>query len=83
MVDFIDAKARKESIEDWIEPTEEEYEEFFNKFDGEYKIVSGYPESIYDDSDEPRENTFSITFDDNKKAHLNTHSIYDELEQEY
>ena len=43
--DYIKGKLKREEREQVIEPTYEEYKSFFDKFDGEYEIIDGLPES--------------------------------------
>ncbi len=43
--DYIKGKLKRGRIDGLIEPTYEEYKDFFNEFDGEYHIVDGLPES--------------------------------------
>ncbi|NLC66588.1 MAG: hypothetical protein GX752_06585 [Clostridium sp.] len=43
--DYIKRKLKREERDQVIEPTFEEYQDFFNKFDGEYEIIDGLPES--------------------------------------
>lgn len=71
---WIDHKAEENNINDYISPTREEYEDFFNAFDKDYKMVEGFPESIIDIKEHPGQ---SIQFEDikiknkmNKKAVL-------------
>ena len=45
LFDHIKRKVKKEERDQFIEPTYEEYKDFFNEFDGEYEIVDGIPES--------------------------------------
>ena len=42
---YIKGKFKREERDQVIEPTYEEYKDFFDKFDGEYEIVDGLPES--------------------------------------
>lgn len=43
--DYIKGKLKREERDQVIEPTFEEYKDFFDEFDGEYEIVDGLPES--------------------------------------
>lgn len=43
--DYIKSKFKREERDQVIEPTFEEYKDFFDEFDGEYEIVDGLPES--------------------------------------
>ncbi|MDY0234546.1 MAG: hypothetical protein RBR71_00750 [Gudongella sp.] len=43
--DYIKGKVRKDERNQIIEPTYEQYKDFFNEFDEEYEIVDGLPES--------------------------------------
>ena len=42
---YIKSKIKREGIVDIIEPTYEEYQDFFDEFDEKYEIVDGCPES--------------------------------------
>lgn len=42
---YIKGKLKREERDQVIEPTFEEYKDFFDEFDGEYEIVDGIPES--------------------------------------
>ena len=53
--DYIKGKVKREERDQVIEPTYEEYKAFFDKFDGEYEIVDGLPES-------DAANPFSVRF---------------------
>lgn len=44
--DYIKSKVKREERDQVIEPTYEEYKTFFDEFDGEYRIVDGFPESV-------------------------------------
>lgn len=73
----IDRKADEEDIDEYSYeyPTLEEYTEFFNNFDENYKMVDGYPVSTVEDEYHAK---YSIDFD-NGKVILNTFdSDYDE-----
>ena len=48
LLNYIEGKAEEEGLDDFIEPTYEEYKDFFNEFHEGYKIVDNYPESIVD-----------------------------------
>lgn len=43
--DYIKGKLKREERDQVIEPTFEEYKDFFDEFDGEYEIIDGLPES--------------------------------------
>ncbi len=45
LFDHIKHKVKREERDQFIEPTYEEYEAFFDEFDGEYKREDGLPES--------------------------------------
>lgn len=45
LFDHIKRKVREEERDQVIEPNYEEYKDFFDEFDGEYRIVDGLPES--------------------------------------
>ena len=51
----IKSKFKREERYQVIEPTFEEYKDFFDDFDGEYRIVDGLPES-------DASNPFSVKF---------------------
>lgn len=45
LFDHIKRKIKEEERDQVIEPTYEEYKDFFDEFDGEYQIVDELPES--------------------------------------
>ena len=45
LFDHIKRKVKKEERDQVIEPTYEEYKDFFDEFDEEYEIIDGLPES--------------------------------------
>lgn len=55
LFDHIKRKVKKEERDQVIEPTYEEYKDFFDEFDGEYELVDGLPES-------EAANPFSVKF---------------------
>jgi len=76
---YIEKKANDEGIVDFIEPTYEEYKDFFNEFDEDYEIIGGYPESTV----KLHHNKHLISFDDRGKVVLESVTDDEEYYNEY
>lgn len=76
---YLENRANDEGVDNFMEPTHEEYRDFFNEFDEDYEIVDGYPESTV----EFRHNKHLISFDDSGKVILESVTEEDDDEEYY
>jgi hypothetical protein len=59
----IEDATNSEDIKDFVEPTYDEYKQFFNEYDENYEIIDEYPESVIESE---FHNTYRIKFQGKK-----------------